>query len=264
MRPEDREAWLAKRIGWLNRDGRLFQAAVALHSNRMVARQVAEVIEANPRLGSWNLLLDWMFKNYYRQACVSVRRLMDSDRNCISLRRLADDVCSQWSVLTRTDYVARWLEHSAGLLERREHLVRVKGPDGGETEIDIGDFEHRSIIDSIVETANTEFDRFAGPGSECVSPSLVAERVQTAQMAIDKVKLAVDRHIAHLDKCEPDGNLTVDELDEAIDAVGTLYQYLSLLLTGSAPDPLEPVPQFDWEWIFDEPWRLGDSESVGS
>jgi hypothetical protein len=191
---------------WLN--GRLFQEVGGLYSDRMVARRVAEVASANPHLAQGNYLLNWMLRNYERQACVSVQKLLDKRKDCISLRQLALELLDECEAITRADYVDSWLGASTGALTRQEHLIAVKSLDGTTREIDIGDEVQELNKQWVLERANAQFDVFADPGAAHVSPLLIKFRLDAAVQAARKVQIAVNKHIRHQDQEEPPLDLT--------------------------------------------------------
>lgn len=249
---------------WRNQLATMFQAVGGLYSDRMVARRVISFVQANPKLERDNLLFGWMMRNYHQQAAAAVRRLVELDEKNrpVTLAHIARRICVNAHVLNRDRFI---VEYAKGICEERlypwPHPVLTVTL-GEPIYLDMGPelYEHR--IKQIVEAANELFDQYSGPRGNYVDPSIIDKRLQNVYRLSCSVSDWVDKHIAHCDKKRAEFKLTYGELDKAIDAVGSLYCWLSRLLTGHAPQDsdMEPVPQFNWEWVFYEPWARLDQE----
>jgi hypothetical protein len=97
---------------------------------------------------------------------------------------------------------------------------------------------------------------FSGDAGEHVDPNLVAADLDSLDEKAKQVVEYVDRHVAHAD-ARPITNVpTFAELNGAIDAIGDLFKRYVLLVTVESYATLVPVPQYDWEAVFREPWIL--------
>jgi hypothetical protein len=190
-----------------------------LHWDRKIHRVTHEVVKAHPRGAEYNPLWDWMFRNSNRLALIMVRRLMDTHRDTVSLSRLASDICDAPHVITR---------------EWRSTLFSAAGRESG--------------------LADRCFDQLAGPGQDILDPETLRRHLDVAKECCKGIVEAVDEVLVHHDPNPTADNPTYGHLNDAIDAIGELYRFLRYVLCGDAEGDLEPTEQYDWDWVFREPW----------
>jgi len=203
-----------------------------LHWDRKIHRVTHEVVKAHPRGAQYNPLWEWMFRNSDRLALIIVRRVMDTHPGAVSLRRLASEICDAPDVITR-----KW--HS--------NLFSAAG-----REREPGD---RCLADRC-------FDELAGPGQDSLNPEKLRTRLDVANKRCEPIILLVNKQLAHHDANPPADNPTYGQLNDAIQAIGELYRFLHYVLRGDAEGDLEPTEQYDWDWVFLEPWMPPDNENT--
>ena len=64
-----------------------------------------------------------------------------------------------------------------------------------------------------------------------------------------------DKVIAHTDKRDPKQPLTFGDVDNCISYMDKLICKYSLIFHATYTESLMPTYQYDWQEIFDEPWR---------
>lgn len=213
----DRTATLKKWNKWL---AEIKREVAWLRWNQKMDRRVFGVILSNPSINKWNPLYDWMSLNYATYATVTLRRLLDTDQRDkpISLANLVLEISSHPQLITRKEFVARFDQS----------------------------FRERGVADKC-------FDDLGG-GQEFVDSSRLLSELNLAQDRCCKVKKHVDKRIAHHDCQPPKQAPTWEELDVAIETVSRLYSRVSRLLTGIGSDYSEIHEQYDWKWVFRQPW----------
>lgn len=116
--------------------------------------------------------------------------------------------------------------------------------------------------------ADRHFDRFCGDDSAYISPIMVDEDLHHLEDIAKKCEDFADKRIAHQDKRNPKNLPKFSEVDACIEALDKLYVKYHLIFHASSMDTLRPTYQYDWQEIFDEPWRLPEhdyesNESLG-
>lgn len=189
-----------------------------LYQNRRIYHDLTEIIDANPRINGGNWLYAWMFGNYAQAAAASIRRLLDGARkDPISLKKLIENLCKHPDLIKRYDFVAQY---------HNDEYWKAKG--------------------------HQDFDKLAGMGCSALDPAVLVGELQQAEVLCAKVQTYVDKAVAHHDKDRPIAP-TYKELDEAIEAVGKLFQHLYAILRCTSRE-LEIVLAHPWKWVLDEPW----------
>ena len=97
---------------------------------------------------------------------------------------------------------------------------------------------------------------FGGEVQEHLDPTVPVADLERLH---DKSKVVVgyvDRHLAHHDLKPLKVLPTYEDLNEAIDEIGKLFNKYTLLLTQSSWGQLEPVIQGHWTEIFEHPWII--------
>lgn len=183
----------------------------------MIARRVHEIAADNEKLTEWNLFFDWMFRNYAYQEALRVRKLLDGDERSDSIRTLMMDMSRRAHNVTR-DVYRSWYPNASP------------------------------------EAVDRMFRTFSDPEGQHMDRKVMDDNLAAVEKAAERVRDAVNRAVAHRDRKRPLPSLTYGSVDQAIDAVGELFKKLCLFLEGHSYGSLEPVPQFDWEWVFYEPW----------
>lgn len=214
------DATVAKWRSWI--DGPIRSDVVGMHFKRLIWREIAAMMDANPTVGEIpSAFWDFHQENYAVAQAIAVRRQADRDARTCSLAVLIGEMRDNAELLTRADHI--------GLLGDRadDELMRQR--------------------------ANAGFTALAG-GGDHLDPTIAASDLVALENAADRVRTYVNQHVAH-DQAHPTMTEapTFGDLHEAIDAVGRVFQKIAVALTGGW-NVLEPVIQGDWQAIFRVPW----------
>ena len=197
---------------------------VHLFWTRRWYRNLVRMVSSNPRINREHSFWLWVMQTYVSTVSVAVRRLLDKGdkRRTVSLGTITMRLAEHPGLISRGEYVGAydWLN------------------------ADIG---------------HGNFDRFAGPGGQALSPQLLERRLEETRQQCTAVIEHVDKELAHRDRNHP-GTLATSEIDDAIDATGSLFKDLYLLLK-NADMSLELADQMGGNWLFREPWIRAESRS---
>jgi len=220
-----------------------------MHLERFAWKRMEAIVNDNPALkGTESYLWEFLFNIYAKTQAVAVRRQADIDDQAASLGRLILEVSETPELLTQSWWLGLWTRS-----QDDPHWQRV------------------------AETAWAE--QYAGEVGDHLDPAIPTIDLAELRDRSQKVKDYVDRNVAHLDArmivsdeepptaTPPDaptrrgGNLTLNEVHDAIDLIGRLFQKYGNLLTAASWVELTPVLQHDWEAVFRMPWILEREES---
>lgn len=220
MVSEDPDATLAKWRSWI--EGPIRSDVVDMHFKRLIWREIAAMMDANPTVGEMpSAFWDFHKDSYAVAQAIAVRRQADRDPRTCSLGVLIGEMRDNAQLLTRENYVALLGDRAA------DELMRQR--------------------------ADADFTKVAGDGDH-LDPTIADEYLAALRNAADRVRTYVNQHVAH-DQAHPTMTEapTFADLHEAIDAIGKIFQKVAVTLTGGW-NALEPVIQGDWQAIFREPW----------
>jgi hypothetical protein len=112
--------------------------------------------------------------------------------------------------------------------------------------------------------ANNHFDKFCdNPGDSHISSNMVNEDLRQLKIAACLCEKFADKRIAHQDKREPKILPTFKDTDKTIDFIDKLYVKYHRIFHADSMRSLMPVYQYDWQQIFDYPWRLRNKVKKG-
>jgi len=74
------------------------------------------------------------------------------------------------------------------------------------------------------------------------------------QVAVEKVKVYVDQHLAHRDQKPTKDIPTFDAIHAALDELGNMFRKYHTLLTAADRIVMVPVPNPGWYLPFTVPW----------
>jgi hypothetical protein len=99
-------------------------------------------------------------------------------------------------------------------------------------------------------------ETYSGDVGEHLDPAIPAADLEVLKAAAASVTHYVDKHVAHADAgaVSADVTVTLDEVHDAIDAIGTLFKKYAGLFSSSAFARLVPAIQHDWKAAFTVPW----------
>lgn len=202
----------------------LYQHIVELHHDRVIWKELVELVEANRDIPDPWFFLDWVGRLWATTTVVGIRRLDDKDKNSISLVRLIDDIGKHPEVLSRQHYRSMYEATYPGdeWMQRR---------------------------------ADEEFDEYVGAGLDVIQTEMTARDLADVRSAAATIRRHVNKYVAHTDERAGPPTATYADLDAALDGVTAIYRRYSLLIKGSAPADMAPTMQFDWKQPFLIAWR---------
>jgi hypothetical protein len=194
---------------------------------RRTFRDVAEVFRNNPQLQEHGgHVWDWMRLNHVASVLMRLRRLIDRQRNTVSLKQLLHEIIEQPHVISRG---------------RRNNRYSV------ESEM-LSDVLDREFTDRWVRERNCD------PADDHVDPAIVSADLDQLEGALESVVQFANRAVAHRQRVPPPGTLTIEEVDRAFDAVEAVFVRYYALICGASLVQAEPAPQFDTHEVFTFPW----------
>ncbi len=214
---------MASRIDTWTRwiEGPVHLGVIRMHFHRQIWRGVQKIIHQLPPSAYWA----YHVEVYVDAQAIAVRRQADLGRRVASLGRLIAEIGEDPELLTEEWWLERW------------------GPqDEGDREFARGRWKND----------------FAGKVGTHIDPEIVhADSVRLTGQA-EAVRTYVNRHVAHAEDLErfdapAAANITVKELDTAIDTIGELFRrYADLLVCVDVDLHVHMLP--DWLAPFRQPW----------
>jgi len=214
---------VAKWTGWI--EGAIQRSVIRMNFHRQIWRGVQQVIQANQQLPP-SAYWAYHLEVYVDAQAIAVRRQADLDARVASLARLMQQISEEPERLTRDWWLQQWGP------EDDDHLSFARGRWATDFGGEIG-----THLDPV--TAKADLSRLSAAASS--------------------VRTYVNRHVAHSEDLDPDNapppaEITLGELDAAIDVIGDLFRrYLDLLVCVDmdlhvymSPGWLEPFRQ---AWI---------------
>jgi hypothetical protein len=216
---------------WVERIERIQVETTYLFWSRKLFRAVQKMFQTNQPLGAcggdaWR----WLMGIYGRDAVMAIRRELDGQAGVVNLFHLLHEMKEHAYILTRARYYALFSGSLIPVRHMEHDFARLGGP--------------------------------PGPGTldDHIAPQVIAQDLETLRQKSDAAFSYAQRLVAHR---TPAGEvpLTLDEIDEAIQAVfGCLRKYY-LLLTAKNLVGATPVPQYDWLAPFRVPWAASTFEA---
>jgi hypothetical protein len=214
VRPAPRSLRYEKWCRWLDRIDRDLTDVLL---NRAVWRAVNEIIRSKPDMPASHFF-DLQALNYATAQAVAVRRQAEVGPRVVTLGSLLHDIADAPTVLSRRRRVGL---HPWG----QQHI------------------------------GHEFFDEWEEEGTDHVDAARVLHDVENLSRRCESVKQYVDRQLAHADKRPPrEVQVTFDDLDRAIDALGTTFRTYNVLVKAQDRVDMEPVPQYDWLAPFRTAW----------
>jgi hypothetical protein len=216
LKPAKQDSKVEKWTRWI--EGEIKGEVLTMHHHQAVYRRVAEIVNAREPKLPGSLFFDYFRDTYATSQSAAVRRQAEPSPRVVSLRRLLDEIAAEPERLSRQRFVGAWPPED----QRR----------GNETFL----------------------ERFAGDVGDHLDPKPVVADIERLVSESKIVTDHVDQYIAHTDEKPVAQLATFEELNAAIRVVGELFRKYALLLTGDSYATLVPVPQHNWEAIFEMPW----------
>lgn len=222
LKPAKPDSKVEKWTRWI--DGQIQAEILNMHHQQAVYRRVAEIVNTREPKLPGSLYFDYLRDTYATSQAAAVRRQAEQSSRVVSLRRLLDEIAAEPERLTRQRFVGAWPPED----QARGH--------------------------------ETFTNRFAGDVGDQLDPQIVAGDIERVETEAKSVVDHVDQYVAHTDEKPVAELATFEELNAAIDALGELFRKYALLLTGSSYATLVPVPQHNWQAIFEHPWIVKEQQ----
>ncbi|MFH1006912.1 MAG: hypothetical protein V1800_05325 [Candidatus Latescibacterota bacterium] len=196
-------------------------------NNQQVYREFSRVVCENWEHISANegaFFCEFVQKCYGVQAAVGVRRHLDKSSDCVSLRKLMDQIKMCAAQFTFNFYLERF-----------------------------------PLDDDKVKWQKSTFSLFSHDG-KVLAEDIVERDINEATNLGEQIRRFVNRELAHLGKKDYRGKLTLNDIEKSIDLFNQLACKYVCLLTGDGYDTLEPEILFDWTQVFRVPLDVGGPE----
>ena len=194
----------------------LNEQILTLNLQRTIFKEVQDIIKANPLIEPSHFF--YYLSNWYSTSMsIAVRRLTDNDKKSISYLRLLECIKNNPQAVSRSRYLSK----------------------------------HTSLQLSLAR-ANQFFDTIAGVGNKYLDLSIIQVEIDELVTETSKLKVYVDKKIAHDDSSAPPPIPKFDDLDKAIDHLGTLHEKYFSIFRLETPSDISIL--YDWIAIFRRPW----------
>jgi len=190
-----------------------------LHWNRAMHRRISEIVAANPQINYGNPLHKWMHSNYIAATAIGLRRLIEKPQRGKKYPNLSLQVLLL-QIAT--------CPQSISAFNIRRFYRRTEG---------------KSPSSLLLRTQTGTLEVF---------PEGIKKAISQLEKRCERIERFADKYIAHHDRkrrLPP----TLGDIDTAIEAVGDLFNEVSVLPTGKF-GTLESNDLGDWEAILRTPW----------
>jgi len=118
---------------------------------------------------------------------------------------------------------------------------------------------------TVEDLADRHFDRFCDEvGGGHISAKMVQSDFALLKAISRSCEGFADKRIAHRDKRDPKVLPRFNEVDTTVDALDKLYVKYHLIFRAQSMDSVMPTYQYDWQQIFDYPWRIDSKDEIGA
>ncbi|MBP6003308.1 MAG: hypothetical protein KA746_07730 [Pyrinomonadaceae bacterium] len=184
-----------------------------LHTRRKIFRDVQEILLSNERV--FNNHFTYYLNDWYGMAtAISIRALVDKDKNTRSYSRFLTCMKMNPNCIVRSRFLEKWQNK---------------------------------------ETGNEVFNEFASANSYNLDAALIKSDLEELNEKTKIVRDYTDKAIAHLDKRGAPIIPKWTDFDEAIDCIGKLHQKYFRLLDGGTTT-LSTSIGYDWKELFRFAW----------
>lgn len=219
---------LAKWVSWSQE---ILRETQSLMIKTKLYDDYVEVVKANKSIQSPDDFHQWTMRNYFDSALMSIRRLLDTNKSCISLINLMGEIKCYHHLITK-DFYLKDLPKGDGKLP----VTR--------------DF------------ASQWFDDNFSKDSKRVSQEIVESHIAELKKQTDIVENFIDNTLAHKNKGgKGKQSIQTTKVREAIQNIEEIaIKYIDLLGQGSYSE-LTPTWQYDHLSIFTKPWIIPKSNA---
>jgi hypothetical protein len=189
---------------------------------------VQKLIENNNKIKKPSSFFKYMGDTYISFIVMGIRRQIKIDSQSISFARLLSEIESYPDKISRHYFYKLYKGYSVEFL------------------------------------ADNDFNQFCvNSGDPYISSVMVHNDLIDLRKVVCLCEEFADKMIAHRDKRAPKTLPTFKDADDAIDFLDKLYVKYHLIFHAAAMQSLMPVYQYDWQQIFDYPWRLRNKVKKG-
>lgn len=205
---------------WLEHLERVTNELLVLARYRATWRPMNELAATSAAIQEQPYFVQWVSELYATTMAVGVRKLADRSRGTASLYRLLESIARHPEGVTREWYLS-------------------------------------DIFEDWVPDFDADFSERADPEHlNHIDPRIVRADQSRLLEESEFIRRYVNQYLAHV-QAEPSAEIpTFSDLHGALDALIEVFLKYEQLLTRAHRSPFEPVFQFPWERIFDQPWRL--------
>ncbi len=213
---------------WQARFNRIHDELKYLFTTRRKFLEVQEMFQTNERLKEiGSQPYQWILGMWGRDVVIGVRRELDSNKNNIAFGSMLDEMAECPEVLTRERYLS--------FLKTTEKFI--------------------------IDSHNKAFDKWGvkkqngSPATDYLDPSGIrADREELNATAAPVLEYA-NRIVAHRTPLEQPLQVTVGQVNAALDAFEKPFQKYHVIVTGRALERIEPNNVGDdWKETFTFPW----------
>lgn len=202
-------------------EGPIQNSILTMHLQRDTWQQVGRILTEHGRLPDsywWEFMVD----TYAVTQAVAVRRQADTHPGVASLGKLISEISEDSDRITREFWLDLWADDPFDILIAQREWAATYG----------------------------------GTAVSHLDPAIATADLSMLRSASAVVKNYVDKHVAHADyRAARSGvTLSLTEVHDVIDVIGTLYQKYYSLLTAHSMGTLVPIIQHDWTAVFRQPW----------
>jgi len=183
-----------------------------------------EIVKNNPEIQNPRDFHDWVMRNYYESALMVIRRLVDTNRDCISLINLLEEIKCYYQLITKEFYLREYPEGDGVLPATRDY-------------------------------AEDRFDEVFSSDGLTLSQEVVEADISELKKQTEIVEKFIDNTLAHRNK-GPKGKQSIEtkHIRTAIQRIEEIaIKYLDLLGKGGYSE-LTPTWQYDPAEIFRKAW----------
>src|ERR1700681_276562 len=223
---------------WRDQIQRISDDLVDLQASRSVIDRLRSVVEANPRLQSYNLFLERIFRWYATSTLVLAHRDVQDQRNVVSLIRLLEDIARNTGELTRERY--RKLHTGSNIA-----AVPMGTPES------LGAYGMGKLLE-------LSYDKLAGLNRNALDVDAINADVAALVAAATDVEAARHTVYAHRAATGPAvASISLGTIHDFVDLLDTVVnKYRGLLLYQPYFQGHTPVDQTNWTEILTFPWIL--------
>lgn len=186
--------------------------------------QIQAIIRANDTINKAGVFQDWLGYTYVQTVTTSLRRLVDSRKDTISLTKLLNDFRKHATILTRDRYVSLHSETTRRF-------------------------------------ADDWFNDLAGAELNHIPMARIQDLSKQLDDAFQDIKQYANDFVTHKAVKSTSVPLTFNDVREALVEAFSVYSWCSKVLRSSMPTSAVPVIQYDWLEAFRVPW-LPDPKEV--